>query len=64
MGMPRSTYYYQARREENLRKRAKADVHLVDEIQKIHLVAPVYGHRRLYHALLRRGIRINKKKIL
>jgi len=64
MGMARSTYYYQSKREDNLRKRAKSDSDLVDEIQKIHLEAPVYGHRRLYHALLRKGILINKKKIL
>ena len=63
MGMARSTYYYQTKREENLKKRAKKDADLVDEIQKIHLDAPVYGHRRLYHALLRNGIRVNKKKI-
>jgi putative transposase len=63
MGMARSTYYYQSKREENLKKRAKSDSDLVDEIQKIHLEAPVYGHRRLYHALLRKGILINKKKI-
>ena len=64
MGMARSTYYYQKTREQNLKKKQKADADLVDEIQKIHLEAPVYGHRRIYHALLRQGVRINKKKIL
>ncbi len=64
MGMARSTYYYQATREENLKKRAQVDADLADQIQRIQLEAPVYGHRRLYHALLRRGVRINKKKIL
>ncbi len=64
MGMARSTYYYQKTREEHLRKKQKADADLVDEIQKVHLEAPVYGHRRIYHALLRKGVRINKKKIL
>ena len=64
MGMSRSTYYYQKKREENLKKKKKSDADLVDEIQKIHLASPVYGHRRIYHALLRKGVRINKKKIL
>ena len=64
MGMARSTYYYQKTREQNLKKKQKADADLVDEIQKIHLEAPVYGHRRIYHAFLRQGVRINKKKIL
>jgi hypothetical protein len=63
MGMARSTFYYQKTREENQKKKQKADADLVSEIQRIQLEAPVYGHRRLYRALLRRGIRVNKKKI-
>ena len=64
MGMARSTYYYQKTREINLKKKAEADADLVEEIQKIHLDMPVYGHRRLYHVLVRKGLRVNKKKIL
>jgi hypothetical protein len=42
MGMARSTFYYQKTREENQKKKQKADADLVSEIQKIQLEAPVY----------------------
>lgn len=60
MGISRTTYYRRPIRQE---KMLKTDLELRDEIEKIHLELPGYGYRRIREHLLRRGRRINAKKI-
>lgn len=61
MKLSPSTYYY--RLKINPSEREKKDCDLRDLIEKIQLELPGYGHRRLYHELLRRHMRVNKKRI-
>lgn len=60
MGISRTTYYRRPIRQE---KMLKEDLELRDEIEKIHLELPGYGYRRIREHLLRRGRRVNSKKI-
>ena len=60
MGISRATYYHKPVRKE---RQLANDLELRDEIEKIHLVLPGYGYRRIYHALLRKGKRVNSKRI-
>lgn len=56
-----STYYYSGRKrclEHDFR-----DVEVRDKIEMIQADFPFYGYRRIYHHLLREGIRINTKRI-
>jgi putative transposase len=43
--------------------RVIADVELKDRIDVIHLELPGYGYRRIYRELLRRGLRVNSKRL-
>ena len=61
MGLSRMSYYYKAK--DDKLKRLESDTELRDVIEKIHLVLPGYGYRRVYHHLLKRGIRVNCKRI-
>lgn len=58
MGLPRSSFYYETKTRSGL-----SDVEVRDRIDKIHLVLPGYGYRRIYREFLREGVRINKKRI-
>ncbi len=53
--MPRSTYYYQARRQD--------DAELVAALQRLAAHWPTYGTRRLTAALRREGWTINRKRV-
>jgi putative transposase len=60
IGISRATYYHKpVRRARQLAN----DLELRDAIEKIHLTLPGYGYRRVYHALLRDGKRVNSKRI-
>lgn len=60
MGISRTTFYRCPIRQE---KMLKEDLELRDEIEQIHLELPGYGYRRIREHLLRRGRRVNSKKI-
>lgn len=59
MGISRSAYYYQPRES----SKQFSDFEVRDMIENIHKDFPAYGYRRIYHYLLREGIRINSKRI-
>lgn len=62
MGIPRSTFYY--RQKNQIRdQHLESDFELRDTIEKIHETFPGYGYRRVQKYLLRRGRRINCKRI-
>lgn len=60
MRISRTTFYRRPIRQE---KMLKEDLELRDEIEKIHDELPGYGYRRIREHLLRRGQRVNAKKI-
>lgn len=60
MKLSRSSYYHEPRREIEQTKR---DLELKEMIEKIQVRFPGYGYRRLRHHLLRKGIRVNSKRI-
>jgi putative transposase len=60
MGIARSTYYHTTIRAE---RQLERDLELRDRIEKINLEFPYYGYRRVYHHLLRQGLRVNGKRI-
>lgn len=60
-GIARSTYY--ANNEPKLLERTGRDTELRDVIEEIHLDHPTYGYRRLRAELLRRGMRVNHKRL-
>lgn len=60
MRISRTTFYRRPTRQE---KMLKEDLELRDEIEKIHEELPGYGYRRIREHLLRRGLRVNTKKI-
>ncbi len=60
MSLARSTYYYGAGKVD---QKFQKDMELKEVIEKIHLQFPAYGYRRVYHELLRRGVRVNAKRI-
>lgn len=59
--LPRSTFYYRPRNQDEKRKQ---DADLRDRIEALVLDFPGYGYRRVTHALNRQGIRVNHKRIL
>lgn len=59
MGISRASFYYEPK--PSVQK--LSDTELRDKIEKIHTVFPGYGYRRIYHHLLRQGIRVNGKRI-
>lgn len=59
MGIPRATYYYKSK--ESSKKYSDFDVRSI--IEDIHIEFPYYGYRRIYQYLLRKGIRINSKRL-
>ncbi len=59
MGIPRATYYYKS--QESSKKYSDFDVRSI--IEDIHIEFPYYGYRRIYQYLLRKGIRINSKRL-
>jgi putative transposase len=58
MGISRAAYYY-----EPDEKKIKSDLELRKWIEEIHEVVPGYGYRRVYHHLLKKGFRVNSKRI-
>jgi len=60
MGIARSTYYHQPKREADQRKR---DLELRDTIERIHVRFPGYGYRRIREHLKREGVFVNSKRI-
>ena len=61
IGLAPSTYYYKPKRDPLLRLRQ--DTELRDVIERIQVRFPGYGWRRIQRSLLRRGKRINHKRI-
>jgi putative transposase len=61
MNLSPTTYYYKAKNDSL--KCLESDTELRDVIEKIHSNLPGYGYRRIYHHLLKRGIRVNCKRI-
>lgn len=59
-GLASSTYYY---RPTTRADRQRQDARLREQIEAIHAEFPSYGYRRIHHELLRRGHRINSKRI-
>lgn len=59
MDISRATYYYKPK--DSSKKYSDFDVRNL--IEDIHVDFPFYGYRRIYHQLLRDGIRINSKRI-
>ena len=59
MGISRATYYYKPK--DSSKKYSDFDVR--NMIEDIHVDFPFYGYRRVYHHLLRQGIRINSKRL-
>ena len=62
MGLPRSSFYYQAKADGPARLKWEAD--LRDRMESICLEFPRYGYRRVTHQLQREGWRVNHKKVL
>ncbi len=60
MGVVKSTFYYKT---EDKDERIESDLELRDEIEKIHVDLPGYGYRRIREDLLKRGKRVNSKRI-
>ncbi len=60
MGLARASFYHKPTREDKLQVR---DMELRQVIEDIHLELPGYGYRRIREHLLRRGIRVNSKRI-
>jgi len=59
-GVSRAGYYRFLRRAEG----KETDVDLRSEMQKIALQWPAYGYRRIHRELLRRGWKVNHKRVL
>ena len=62
MDIPRSTYYYKARRKSSGDLKKEAD--MLERIDTIACEYPRYGYRRITKQLHREGMRINHKKVL
>ena len=60
LAIPRSTWY----RLRNLPTPVDADMTLRDHIQRIALVRPTYGYRRITRQLGREGVLVNHKRVL
>lgn len=60
MGLARASYYHKPTREEQIQAR---DMELRQWIEDIHLELPGYGYRRIREHLLKRGVRVNSKRI-
>ncbi len=60
IGLARSSYYAEGTASRNM-KFSERD--LRDFIERTHVELPAYGYRRIYHELLRKGIRVNAKRI-
>ena len=61
MRMSRSSYYYKPKNKDERKKR---DKDLCSKIRAIARRFPFYGYRRVTHALRRKGIVVNHKKVL
>ena len=61
MGMSRSSYYYKPKNKD---ERKKKDKDLCTKIRAIARRSPFYGYRRITHALRRKGVVVNHKKVL
>jgi len=61
MGMSRSSYYYKPKNKDERKKR---DKDLCTKIWAIARRFPFYGYRRITHALRRKGVVVNHKKVL
>ncbi len=61
MGMSRSSYYYKPKNKDERKKR---DRDLCSRIRTIARKFPYYGYRRVTHALRRKEIFVNHKKVL
>lgn len=57
--LPRSSYYYQSKKQ----VKEKSDKGLLEKILKILEEFSMYGKRRVYHELKRRGEKVNKKRV-
>lgn len=60
MQLARASYYHKPSRRETLQGR---DMELRQLIEEIHVELPGYGYRRIREHLLRRGMRVNSKRI-
>ncbi len=61
MEIPRSTYYSALKSSRETQE--QKDQSLKDLIEKVRLIFPYYGYRKLYKHFLREGLRINAKRI-
>lgn len=61
IGLAKSTYFYQSFGHRSSRP---LDPELCAAIHRIITDAPVYGYRKVYHALRSKGWRVNHKKVL
>jgi putative transposase len=62
MGLARSTFYAKPSRSPK-NSGNLSDFELREQIEHLHVDFPGYGYRRIYHALLKTGMRINAKRI-
>lgn len=60
MGISRSSYYYESN---HFTEKLKSDLKLKEVIKDIHDEYPGYGYRRIHEYLLRKGARVNCKRI-
>ena len=60
MGISRATYYHRSVRE---KEQLQKDLELKEMIEKVHLLFPGYGYRRLRRHFLKQGQRVNTKRI-
>ena len=56
LGQPRSTQRYEPMRPDQ-------DRHLVAEMAKLRRKRPRYGYRRIWRGLVRKGWRVNQKRV-
>jgi putative transposase len=60
LGLSRATYY----RWQEVGPQPDQDMELRAQVQEIALEMPAYGYRRITHALRRRGVPVNHKRVL
>ena len=61
-GLPSSSYYYKLDKQSRSR-RDDEDEKLRQQIERIHEEFPGYGYRRVAHELVRRGVKVNGKRV-
>jgi transposase InsO family protein len=61
MNLALSTYYYKPKRDLNIKRKSDTDIRA--KIEEIHLTFPGYGWRRIQREFLKKGLRVNHKRI-